>query len=302
MREYATGRRYTDLAYVQCIWYTYRLLTEPIAFKMRGAVHTLQRLCGAHPRVPSNRITVVTHSSGNHAQALALASRDLGFQCQVVMPRTASAAKKAAVRGYGAIVTECEPTLKARERAAAQIVDLLQKEANERRDGGFARLVPPYDHEDIIAAQGTAVLELFSQVGQLAPNVTLDVVITPVGGGGLLSGTSIAAKSISTSILVFGAEPTGGAYAHRSYTTRQYHNSIEPRTIADGLLTSLGTLNFPIILQHVDWIYTVTDEQIVRAMKLIWERMKIVVEPSAAVGLAVVLFSVEFQERMKMLG
>jgi len=151
---------------------------------MRGAAHALHRLLLAHPTVPRGRITVVTHSSGNHAQALALASRDLGVQCQVVMPRTAPAVKKAAVRGYGAIVTECEPTLEAWVRATTQIIDLLQKEAEERGEERVTRLVPPYDHEDIIAGQGTAVLELFSQVGQLAPNVTLDVVITPVGGGG----------------------------------------------------------------------------------------------------------------------
>lgn len=269
---------------------------------MRGAAHALHRLLLAHPTVPRGRITVVTHSSGNHAQALALASRDLGVQCQVVMPRTAPAVKKAAVKGYGAIVTECEPTLEARVHATTQIIDQLQKEAEESGEESVVKLVPPYDHEDIIAGQGTAVLELISQVGELVPNTTLDVVITPVGGGGLLSGTSIAAKSLSPSTLVFGAEPTGAADAHRSYTTRQFHPSIEPRTIADGLLTSLGTLTFPIILQHVDGIYTVTDEQIVHAMKLIWERMKIVVEPSAAVGLAVVLSSVEFQERVKMLG
>lgn len=269
---------------------------------MRGAAHALHRLLLAHPTVPRDRITVVTHSSGNHAQALALASRDLGVQCRVVMPRTAPAVKKAAVRGYGAIVTECEPTLEARERATAQIIDELQKKAEVDGEERVAKLIPPYDHEDIIAGQGTAVLELFSQIAQLAPNATLDVVITPVGGGGLLSGTSIATKSLSPSTLVFGAEPTGAADAYRSYTTRQFHPSIEPQTIADGLLTSLGKLNFPIILQYVDGIYTVTDEQIVHAMKLIWERMKIVVEPSAAVGLAVVLFSVEFQEQVKMLG
>jgi threonine dehydratase len=268
---------------------------------MRGAAHALHRLLLAHPTVPRSRITVVTHSSGNHAQALALASRDLGVQCHVVMPRTAPAVKKAAVRGYGAIVTECEPTLEARQHATGQIIEQLQKDAEVSGEERVAKLIPPYDHEDIIAGQGTAVLELFSQVGQHDPNTTLDVVITPVGGGGLLSGTSIATKSLSPSTLVFGAEPTGAADAHRSYTTGQFHPSIEPRTIADGLLTSLGTLNFPIILEHADGIYTVTDEQIVRAMKLIWERMKIVVEPSGAVGLAVVLFSVEFQERVKML-
>ena len=218
------------------------------------------------------------------------------------MPRTAPAVKKAAVRGYGATVTECEPTLEARVHATAQIIDQLQKEAEVSGEERVVKLIPPYDHEDIIAGQGTAILELISQVDQLVPNTTLDVVITPVGGGGLLSGTSIAAKSLSPSTLVFGAEPTGAADAHRSYTARRFHPSIEPRTIADGLLTSLGTLTFPIILQHVDGIYTVTDEQIVHAMKLIWERMKIVVEPSAAVGLAVVLSSVEFRERVKMLG
>jgi threonine dehydratase/serine racemase len=237
------------------------------AFKYRGATNAVRKLTDAEAARG-----VVTHSSGNHAQALALAARVRGVPAYIVMPRTAPAVKKAAVEGYGGRVTLCEPNLAAREEAAAKLVT----------DTG-ATLIPPFDHPDVIAGQGTAVLELLEE----APD--LDAVITPVGGGGLLSGCAIAARELSPGIRVFGAEPSGADDAARSKAAGQWQPQTSPNTIADGLLTSTGELTWPVIRDLVDRVFTVTDDEIRAAMRLVWERMKLIVEPSGAVGLAVAL-------------
>ena len=273
------------------------LLTLP-AFKIRGATYAIQRLLESvsDPKT----LTVITHSSGNHAQALALAARDLGIKAHVVMPRTAPLVKKNAVIGYGATVTECEPTLEAREATAQSLLERLPREAKERGEECIVQFVPPYDHLDIVRGQGTVAFELVDQADAL--DRPLDVVIAPVGGGGLLSGVSAATKGLRSHTLVFGAEPVGANDAQKSFRSKTLHPSVKPNTIADGLLTALGEITFPLILANVDDIYTVTDQEIAAAMRLIWERLKIVVEPSSCVTLAVVLFSTEFRERIVQLG
>ena len=238
------------------------------AFKYRGATNAVLKLTDAQAARG-----VVTHSSGNHAQALALAARVRGIPAYIVMPRTAPLVKKNAVEGYGGIVTLCEPTLEARESAAAALV---------AQTGGT--LIPPFDHADVIAGQGTAALELLEDIPDL------DAIIAPVGGGGLLSGCAIAAEGIR----VFGAEPLGADDAARSKAAGQLLPQTGPNTIADGLLTSLGHLTWPIVRDRVERIFTVSDDQIRAAMRLVWERMKLIVEPSGAVGLAVAL-SEEFR-------
>ncbi len=237
------------------------------AFKYRGATNAVRNLSDAEAARG-----VVTHSSGNHAQALALAARVRGIPAYIVMPRTAPTVKKAAVEGYGGIVTLCEPTLAAREETAAALV---------AKTG--ATLIPPFDHVDVIAGQGTAALELLEDVPDL------DAIVTPVGGGGLLSGCCVAARGIRPSIRVFGAEPTGADDAARSKAKGEWQPQTSPNTIADGLLTSTGQLTWPIIRDLVERVFTVTDDQIRAAMRLVWERMKLIVEPSGAVGAAVVL-------------
>jgi threonine dehydratase/serine racemase len=237
------------------------------AFKYRGATNAVRKLTDEQARNG-----VVTHSSGNHAQALALAARVRGIPAYIVMPRTAPAVKKAAVEGYGGIVTLCEPTLAARESTAADLV---------AKTGGT--LIPPFDHPDVIAGQGTAALELLEDVPDL------DAVVAPVGGGGLLSGFCVASRGLKPSIRVFGAEPLGADDAARSKAAGRFLPQTGPNTIADGLLTSLGELTWPIIRDQVEAVFTVTEDQITAAMRLVWERMKLVIEPSAAVGVAVVL-------------
>jgi threonine dehydratase len=237
------------------------------AFKYRGATNAVRNLSDAEAVRG-----VVTHSSGNHAQALALAARVRGIPAYIVMPKNAPAVKKAAVEGYGGIVTLCEPTLAAREETAAALV---------AKTG--ATLIPPFDHADVIAGQGTAALELLEDVPDL------DAVVTPVGGGGLLAGCCVAAKGIKPAIRVFGAEPLGADDAARSKAKGEWVPQTGPNTIADGLLTSTGQMTWPIIRDLVERIFTVTEDQIRAAMRLVWERMKLIVEPSGAVGAAVVL-------------
>jgi threonine dehydratase len=234
------------------------------AFKLRGA-------CNAVFSLSDEEATrgVATHSSGNHAQALALAARLRGIPAYIVMPNNAPAVKKAAVAGYGGQITYCEPTLHARETTLAQVV----QETN-------ATVVHPYNNYQVIAGQGTAALELLDEVPDL------EVVIAPVGGGGLLSGTAIAAKGLAPQVRVLGAEPEMADDAYRSLQAGRILPSEHPQTIADGLLTSLGTLTFPIIREHVEQIVTISEAGIVAAMKFIWERAKIVIEPSAAVPVA----------------
>jgi threonine dehydratase len=213
---------------------------------------------------------VSTHSSGNHAQALALAAKLRGIPAYVVMPRNAPTVKKEAVAGYGGQITFCEPTLEARESTLAKI----------SQETGSA-IIHPYDNEHVIAGQGTAILELLEDVSDL------EIIIAPVGGGGLIGGTSIAAKSIRNNIRVIAGEPETADDAFRSIQRGKIIPSEHPKTIADGLLTSLGTITFPIIQQHVEQIVTVSESAILEAMKFVWERAKIIIEPSAAVAVGV---------------
>lgn len=243
------------------------------AFKYRGATNAVRKLSDAEAARG-----VVTHSSGNHAQALALAARVRGIPAYIVMPRTAPAVKKAAVEGYGGIVTLCGPTLADRERAANEIV---------ARTG--AALIPPFDHPDVIAGQGTAALEMLEDVPDL------DAIVAPVGGGGMVSGFCAAAHGVNPKCRVFAAEPLGADDAARSKAAGEWLPQTAPNSIADGLLTSLGQLTWPFVRDRVERVVTVTEDQIRAAMRLVWERMKLVIEPSAAVGVAVVL-SPEFRE------
>lgn len=243
------------------------------AFKYRGACHAVSRL---DPATAAKG--VVTHSSGNHAQALALAARQAGIPAHVVMPSNAPAVKRRAVKGYGAVVHTCEPTLAAREEMAAEVLA-----------GTGATFIHAYDNAAVIAGQGTAALEMLQQVDGL------EALITPVGGGGLLSGTCIAATSADPRPAVFAAEPKGADDAARSLAAGKRILQSDPDTIADGLLTSLGELNWPIIRDHVERIVTVSDDEIQNAMVLLWGRAKLLVEPSAATVLAAVLTD-EFRE------
>ena len=237
------------------------------AFKARGATNAVLSL----DEETAGR-GVATHSSGNHAAALARAAALRGVPAHIVMPSTAPPVKRAAVAGYGAQITECEPTLEARERTLAEVV---------ARTG--ATFIHPYDEPMVIAGQGTAALELLADVPGL------EMVLTPVGGGGLLSGTSIAAVHTHPEVEVWGAEPATADDAFRSLRDGRLYPSVDPRTIADGLLTALSERTFRIIRSHAAGILTVTEEGIVRGMRLLWERAKLVVEPSAAVPLAMVL-------------
>ncbi len=235
------------------------------AFKFRGACNAVYSLTGEEARRG-----VCTHSSGNHAQALALAARMRGIPAYIVMPGNAPTVKKNAVAGYGGLITFCEPTLEAREGALERI----------RLETG-ATMVHPYNNERVIAGQGTAALELLDDVPDL------DVLIAPVGGGGLLSGTSIAATELKPGIRVIAGEPDMADDAFRSMLFGEIIPSVNPKTIADGLLTSLGSLTFPIIQQRVERIVTVSEAGIIETMKYIWERAKIIIEPSSAVAVSV---------------
>jgi len=237
------------------------------AFKFRGACNSVFSLTSEEARNG-----VCTHSSGNHAAALALAARMRGIPAYIVMPENAPEIKKMAVAGYGAQITFCSPTLEAREST-------LKKVAEETG----ATEIHPYNNFNVICGQGTAAKELIDEIG------ILEIVMAPVGGGGLLSGTAISAKALLREALVIGTEPAGADDAFRSFYSKTLHPSVAPKTIADGLLTSLGSLTFPIILDKVDQIMTVSEENIVAAMRMIWERMKIIIEPSSAVPLAAIL-------------
>jgi len=235
------------------------------AFKFRGACNAVYSLSDAEAARG-----VCTHSSGNHAQALALAAKMRGIPAYIVMPNNAPQVKKDAVAGYDGQITFCEPTLEARESTLDRI----------RLDTG-ANVVHPYNDERVISGQGTATLELLDTIPDL------DLIITPVGGGGLLSGTSIAAKGIKPNIRVIAGEPELADDAYRSIKAGKIVPSANPKTIADGLLTSLGSLTFPIIRDHVEQIVTVSEQGIIDSMKFIWERAKIIIEPSAAVVIGV---------------
>lgn len=235
------------------------------AFKFRGA-------CNAVFSLDNEEASrgVCTHSSGNHAQALALAARIRGIPAYIVMPNNAPEVKKNAVAGYGGQITFCAPTLEAREATLTRIYESTG-----------ANVVHPYNDERVIAGQGTAALELLEDVPDL------DVILAPVGGGGLLSGTSIAATEIKKGIRVIAGEPEMADDAFRSLQVGTIIPSVKPKTVADGLLTSLGTLTFPIVQKRVEQIVTVSEQGIIDAMRFIWERLKIIIEPSAAVAVGV---------------
>ena len=237
------------------------------AFKFRGAIHAVMSLSNA-----AAARGVCTHSSGNHAAALALAAQKRGIDAYVVMPDNAPEVKKKAVAGYGAKIFFCSPTLAARESTLAEVA--AETGATE---------IHPYDNFHVIAGQGTAALEM------LEDSPELDMVLAPVGGGGLLAGTALAVAHFSPRTRVIGCEPAGADDAYRSFLLGQIVPSIDPETIADGLLTSLGQRNFAIIRDKVEQIVTVSEESIIEALRMIWERMKIVVEPSSSVPLAAIL-------------
>ena len=242
------------------------------AFKFRGATNAVLSLDEA-----SAARGVCTHSSGNHAQALALAARQRGIPAWIVMPTSAPDVKRRAVEGYGATVVPCEPTLEARETTCAQVVE----------ETG-ATMVHPYDNAQVIAGQGTSAKELVEDVGPL------DALVVPVGGGGLMSGSCLTMASLCPDAKIVGAEPSGADDAARSLAAGELIPQTGPDTICDGLLTSLGELTWPILRDHLETIVTVPDARVIDAMRLIWERMKIIIEPSCATVLAVVL-SQEFE-------
>lgn len=237
------------------------------AFKFRGAMNAVLQLSDA-----DRDRGVVTHSSGNHAQALALAGQLLGVPACIVMPRTAPAVKRAATEGYGARVVACEPTLESREATVADLV----------RRHGFT-LIHPFDDWRVIAGQGTAAWELLEQAGPL------DLVLAPVGGGGLLAGTCLAVQGRSPATRVIGVEPLAADDARRSLAAGTILPAHDPRTVADGLRTSLGTRGFEVIRGGVEAIVTATEAEILDALRFVWERVKIVIEPSGAVPVAPVL-------------
>ncbi len=237
------------------------------AFKTRGAVNAVFSLKNDEL---SNG--VATHSSGNHAQALARAASLRGINAYIVMPEDSSKVKIDAVIGYGGIITFCKPTLEARETTLASIIE--ETKAFE---------IHPYNDYRIIAGQATAAMEFFEQ----APK--LDIIMTPVGGGGLLSGTALATHYFSSGTIVIAAEPEQANDAYLSFYSGKFQPSIQPNTIADGLRTSLGTKTFPLIQQHVHQIVTVSENAIVEAMRLVWESTKLLIETSSAVTIAALL-------------
>jgi len=237
------------------------------AFKIRGATNAVFSLTDREAARG-----VATHSSGNHAAAIALAASWRSVPSYVVMPENSSKVKVEAVAGYGAGITFCKPTLDAREKALEEVIQTTG-----------AEFIHPYNDTRVICGQGTAGLELCMEVSGL------DAVITPVGGGGLLSGTAIAVSSLSPGTQLVGAEPMGADDAFRSMQAGRIIPVSDPHTIADGLRTSLGDLTFPIISRLVKEIITVSEEGIIEAMRTLWERMKIIVEPSSAVPLGAVL-------------
>ncbi len=237
------------------------------AFKFRGAMNAVLLLDDSQ-----KKRGVITHSSGNHGQALAKAGQMMGVPVCVVMPSTAPAVKRRATEDFGAIVELCEPTQQARESTVQRLID----------QHGY-EMVHPFNDWRVIAGQGTAALELLEQAGPL------DVVITPIGGGGLASGTAIAVKSLSPDTRVIGVEPARADDAMRSMISGKIESSGDPKTMADGLRTSLGDKTFAVIQRNVDEIVTATEEEMLAALRFVWERFKIIIEPSCAVPVAPVL-------------
>jgi len=244
------------------IYFKCENLQKTGSFKIRGAANAVLSFTEEEAQKG-----VVTHSSGNHAAALSLAARWRGIPAYIVMPSNSPQAKKDAVRAYGGEITECEPTLAAREAAA---FDLMQRTG--------ARLVHPYNDPRVIAGQGTAAMELLEEVPEL------DVIVAPVSGGGLLSGTAIAAKGLKPSVRVVGAEPRNADDARRSLASGKIEEASARQTMADGLRATLCPLTFSILQEHVDEIALAEEEEIAGVMQVIWERMKLIVEPSGAVA------------------
>ncbi len=237
------------------------------AFKFRGAYNAIGRLSEAE-----KARGVVSYSSGNHAQAVALVCQILGVAATIVMPDIAPAMKIAAVRGYGAEVVLNDPKTSSRETVARELAAARG-----------SSIIPPFDHPDIIAGQGTAALELFEEVGEL------DYLFVPCGGGGLISGTALAARRLAPACKVVGVEPAAGDDAARSFRTGVLQTVHNPDTIADGARTSaLGKLTFPLIRQNVDDMLTVTDADLIRTMHFVWSRLKLIVEPTGVLGLAAI--------------
>ncbi|TFG34777.1 threonine/serine dehydratase [Candidatus Thorarchaeota archaeon] len=247
------------------------------AFKFRGAYNTVSQLTKNE-----RDHGVIAHSSGNHAQALSLAASMLGIKATIVMPKNSPKVKVDATRGYGAEIVFCENSTESR---VAVVNDLIE-------EYGFT-LVHPYNDPRIIAGAGTATLELIDEVG------SLDYIFAPVGGGGLISGTAIAAKGLCPDVKVFAVEPANADDAYRSIRADTILPSLKPKTIADGLRTQLGEITFKIIRKYVDDIILVKEHEIIDAMRLLWERMKLVVEPSGAVSLAGLLNMIDDVEAEK---
>lgn len=234
------------------------------AFKFRGAYNTISQL-----NQEQKRIGIITHSSGNHAQAVALASKLLGVKAVIVMPENSPSVKVNATRGYGAEVVFCESNLKSRETTTNKLIE----------EHGYI-LIHPYDNDNVICGAGTATLELLNEIKDI------NMVFAPVGGGGLLSGTCIASKGFNPAIKVYGCEPKLADDTFRSLKAGKIMTNDHPDTIADGLRTNLCERTFKIIRENIEEIVTITEEEILDAMRFLWERMKLVVEPSGAVSLA----------------
>lgn len=249
-----------------CIFFKCENFQKVGAFKARGAMNAILSLSEE-----DRKKGVATHSSGNHAQALARAAKIMGVKSYIVMPSNAPEVKKKGVRAFGGEITECEPTLEARESTLAKVI--AETGATE---------IHPFNNYDVIAGQATAAIELFDDTEGL------DFVLVPVGGGGLLSGTLLAAKYFSPKTKVIAGEPSGADDTYRALQSGRIEKS-QANSVADGLLTSLGDKTFPLIKEMVSEVITVSDKEIIEAMRLIWERVKIIVEPSCAVPFAAVL-------------
>jgi threonine dehydratase len=247
------------------------------AFKIRGGMNSVLSLSKE-----KQELGIATHSSGNHAQAIAYAAREVGTKAYIVMPDNAPKIKVDAVKDYGAEIFFCEPTQQAREKILNEVVE---------RTG--AEFIHPYNDYRVITGQATCAKELLEEIPGL------DFIIAPVGGGGLLSGTLLSSHYFSPSTVVYAAEPEGAADAVLSFTSGKIEKAPFVKTIADGLLTTLGDKTFPIIRKYVKDILTISDEEIIAALKLVYERMKIVVEPSAVVPLAALIKNKNLFERKK---